>query len=136
MIKFIPAYFSTMLVMFVLDLIWLSALAKPLYQHGIGHLTAAAPQLVYAGLFYLVYVLGLLRYALMPNIALKGVKATFIAAVIFAFFVYASYDFTNLALLKDWPLRLSIIDIAWGMLLSGVSASAGKLVFDRFNRVL
>ena len=52
----------------------------------------------------------------------------------FGFFVYASYDLTNLALLKDWPLKLSLLDITWGTLLSGVSAVAGKLVLDRINR--
>ncbi len=134
MAKFLPAYFITMVTMFVLDLIWLSMLAKPLYQQGIGHLMAGEPKLIYAGIFYVVYVFGLMRYAIVPNIALKGIKATFIAAATFAFFVYASYDFTNLALLKDWPLPLSIIDIVWGMLLSGVSASAGKRMFDRFSR--
>jgi uncharacterized membrane protein len=48
----------------------------------------------------------------------------------FGFFIYASYDLTNLALLKDWPIGMSLIDMTWGTLLSGVSASTGKVVFD------
>lgn len=124
-----------MLVMFVLDIIWLSLLAKPMYQQGIGHLMAGQPNLIFAAIFYMVFVFGLMWFAVAPNRQDKGLKSTFIAAAIFGFFVYASYDLTNLALLKDWPLRLSIVDITWGTLLSGVSATAGKLVFNRFNRI-
>lgn len=121
--------------MLVLDIIWLSMLAKPMYQQGIGHLMAAQPNLIFAALFYVVFVFGLMWFAVKPNRHVKGIKSTFIAAAIFGFFVYASYDLTNLALLKDWPLQLSLIDIAWGTLLSGISASAGKLVFNRFNTI-
>ena len=121
--------------MFVLDIVWLSMLAKPIYQEGIGHLMASQPNLIFAGLFYLVYALGLMRFAVLPNIAKPGFKTTFLAATVFGFFVYASYDLTNLALLKDWPFHLSVIDIAWGTLLSGISATLGKWELNRFNDV-
>ena len=116
--------------MFVLDLVWLSMLAEPLYQAGIGHLMAAKPNLMFASLFYLVYALGLMRFAVMPNIAARGIKNTFVAAAVFGFFIYASYDLTNLALLKDWPLRLSVIDMAWGTVVSTLAALAGKAAMD------
>lgn len=119
--------------MFVLDLIWLSMLAEPLYHAGVGHLMATKPNLMFASLFYLVYALGLMRFAVIPNVAAKGIKNTFVAAAVFGFFVYASYDLTNLALLKDWPLSLSIIDITWGTLLSGVSASVGQIVLNKLS---
>lgn len=135
MLKFLPAYLTIIVVMFVLDIIWLSVIAQPVYQQGIGHLMAAKPNLLFAGLFYIVYVSGLMWFALMPNRHHKGLKNTFVAAATFGFFVYASYDLTNLALLKDWPLSLSLIDITWGTLLSGVSASVGKWVFNRMNRI-
>ncbi len=128
--KLIPAYFASILMMFILDLIWLSQLAKPLYTQGIGHLMAAEPNLLYAALFYLVFVFGLMWYAVKPNLQTKGVKPTFLAGATFGFFIYASYDLTNLALLKDWPLAMSMMDLTWGTLLSGVTASVGKCVFD------
>ncbi len=133
MIKLLPAYITIIVVMFVLDLVWLSMLAEPLYHTGIGHLMAAKPNLMFASLFYLVYSLGLMRFAVIPNTATKGIKSTFIAGAIFGFFIYASYDLTNLALLKDWPLSLSMIDITWGTLLSGVSASASKVVLNKLS---
>ena len=94
---------------------------------------ATEPNLIYAGLFYLVYVLGLLWFAIKPNRALLGIKRAFVAGATVGFLVYASYDLTNLSLLKDWPLGLSLMDITWGTLLSGITASVGKIVFDRFN---
>lgn len=128
--KLIPAYFASIFMMFTLDLIWLSQLAKPLYTQGIGHLMATEPNLLYAALFYLVFVFGLMCYAVKPNMQTNGVKPTFLAGAAFGFFIYASYDLTNLALLKDWPLAMSMMDLMWGTLLSGVTASVGKLVFD------
>jgi uncharacterized membrane protein len=128
--KLIPSYLASMIFMFVLDLIWLSQLAQPIYNRGIGHLMAATPNLLYAALFYCVFVFGLMCYAVKPNVQSRGIKSTFLSGAMFGFFIYASYDLTNLALLKDWPLGMSIIDITWGTLLSGTSASAGKIVYD------
>ncbi len=96
---------------------------------------ATQPNLLFAALFYMVFVLGIMWFAVVPNHTANGVKSTFITAAIFGFFVYASYDLTNLALLEDWPLGMSVMDMTWGTLLSGVSASAGKLVLDRMNSV-
>jgi uncharacterized membrane protein len=109
--KLIPAYFASIFTMFILDLIWLSQLAKPIYAQGIGHLMAAEPNLLFAALFYLVFVFGLMWYAVKPNLQTSGIKATFFAGATFGFFIYASYDLTNLALLKDWPLGMSIMDL-------------------------
>ena len=131
MIKILPAYICTIIFMFVIDLIWLSQIAQPLYQAGIGHLMAVKPTLGFAALFYLVFVFGLLWFAVKPNMATKGVKSCFLAGALFGFFIYASYDLTNLALLKNWPLKLSIIDMTWGTFLSGTCAAFGKFVLDK-----
>ena len=133
MFKWITAYLGMIVFMFVIDLVWLSVIAKSIYQQGIGHLMAAEPNLVYAGLFYFVYVLGLLWFAIRPSCTLPGIKRAFVAGATIGFLVYASYDVTNLALLKDWPLGLSLMDISWGTLLSSISASVGKMIFDRFK---
>ena len=135
MLKLLPAYIAAMITMFVLDLIWLSILAKPLYNRGIGHLMAAQPKLGFAALFYLVFVFGLMWFSVRPNMHVKGVKSTFIAGAVFGFFVYASYDLTNLALLKNWPLGLSLIDMTWGTLLSGLCAAVAKLAYDKTHKI-
>jgi uncharacterized membrane protein len=134
MLKYLPAYIATIIFMFIVDLIWLSQLAQPLYQAGIGHLMTAEPKLGFAALFYLVFVFGLIWFAVRPNANEKGLKNTFIAGAVFGFFIYASYDLTNLALLKDWPLKLSLIDMTWGTLLSGCCAAVAKFVFTKTNK--
>lgn len=135
MLKYLPAYIGTIIFMFIADLIWLSQIAQPLYQAGIGHLMAAEPQLGFAAIFYLVFVFGLTWFALRPNIGTKGLKTTFFTGALFGFFIYASYDLTNLALLKDWPLKLSIIDMTWGTLLSGTSAAVAKFIYGKTTKV-
>ena len=135
MLKYLPAYIATIIFMFIVDLIWLSQIAQPLYQAGIGHLMAAEPKLGFAALFYLVFVFGLLWFAVRPNAQTKSIKSAFVAGALFGFFIYASYDLTNLALLKDWPLKLSIIDITWGTLLSGTCAAVAKFVITKSNKI-
>lgn len=132
MTKYFAAYAATIAVIAALDLLWLGMIAKSLYQEGIGHLMASRPNFVVAGLFYAVFALGLMVFAVVPNGTASGWGKTLAYAALFGFFAYATYDLTNLATLKNWPLGLSLLDMAWGTLLSVASACAGKAVFDRF----
>lgn len=132
MTKYFAAYASTALVMLVLDAIWLGLIAAPLYQQGIGHLMAPQPRLGVAALFYLLYPLGIVIFAVAARPA-GAWQPTLLAGALFGFFAYATYDLTNLATLKGWPLGLSLIDVAWGSLVSAVSAGAGRWAMDRFD---
>lgn len=131
MIRFVAAYAATAAVMVALDLLWLGVVARPMYQQGIGHLLAPAPRVAVAAVFYAVFALGLVLFAVAPPGRALGWSGTLATAALFGFFAYATYDLTNLATLKDWPLGLSILDMAWGSTVSGVSAAAGKAVVDR-----
>lgn len=131
MIKPLAAYAATTIVMVALDLLWLGLIAKPIYQQGIGHLMADRPNVAVAVLFYAVYALGLTLLAVLPNAA-AGWSKTLGSAAVFGFVAYATYDLTNLATLKNWPLGVSLIDMAWGTLVSTLSAAAGKAALDRF----
>jgi uncharacterized membrane protein len=132
--KLIVTYLASMVWMFILDVIWLSQLAQPMYQQGIGHLMAKQANLVYAGLFYCVFVFGLMWYAVKPYLAQQGIKQSLLAGALFGFFIYASYEFTNLALLRDWPLGMSLIDIGWGILLSTSTAGFAKALLNFLNK--
>ncbi len=131
MTKYLSAYAATMITMLAIDLLWLGVIAKPLYQAGIGHLMAAQPNLAAAVLFYLLFPLGLLLFAVLPSAA-GGWGKTLATGALFGFFAYATYDLTNLATLKAWPLGLSLIDMAWGSLVSALASAAGKAALDRF----
>lgn len=127
------AYLAALLTMGVIDLVWLGFIAKPLYQQGIGHLMSERPNIPVAALFYLLYPLGLLLFSLHFQPDGVGWQRVATVGALFGFFAYATYDLTNLATLRGWPVGLSLLDIAWGTLISAVTATAAKLAFDRMG---
>lgn len=129
MIKYLAAYAAIAIVMVALDLLWLGVIAKSIYQQGIGHLMTERPKIAVAVFFYLLYAGGLLLIAVVPNAA-AGFGKTVLTAALFGFVAYATYDLTNLATLKDWPIGVSLLDMAWGTLASTLSALAGRAAMD------
>jgi uncharacterized membrane protein len=132
MLKYLVTGLATASVMLALDLLWLGLIAKPFYQKGIGHLMAERPNVPAAVAFYAVFALGLTVFAIVPHSPAGDWSKTLGSAALFGLVAYATYDLTNLATLKQWPLGLSLIDMAWGSLISTVAAAAGKAVLDRF----
>jgi len=132
MTRYLAAYAATALVMLVLDAIWLGLIAAPLYQQGIGHLMAPQPRLGVAAIFYLLYPLGIVIFAVAARPA-GAWQPTLLAGALFGFFAYATYDLTNLATLKGWPIGLSLVDVAWGSAVSAVSAGTGRWAMDRLD---
>ena len=134
--KYLAAYAGTALVMVALDMLWLGVIAKPLYQQGIGHLMAERPNVVVAVLFYALYAVGVVVFAVAPQHGGASWGTTLAMAALFGCMAYGTYDLTNLATLRDWPLRLSLIDIAWGTVVSAASAAGGKAALDLATRQL
>lgn len=133
MSKYLAAYIATAAVMIAVDLVWLGLIAKPLYQQGIGHLMADKPNIPIALIFYALYAAGLMVFAVTPGQSAQGWSRALMVGALFGFFAYATYDLTNLSTLKEWPVGLSLMDMAWGALVSGVSSAAGKLALDHFG---
>lgn len=131
MLKLLVSYLATTVVMVVIDMVWLGFIAKPMYQAGIGHLMAEQPNIAAAISFYALFPVGLMIFAILPESATSGWQRTAFLGALFGFFTYATYDLTNLATLKNYPLQLALIDILWGSLVSAVAATAGKWVFSR-----
>ena len=127
------AWAASLIAMVALDLLWLGVIARPLYRGGIGHLMAERPDVAVAMLFYAVFTLGLTVFAVMPHGGVAGWRRTLMTAAAFGFFAYATYDLTNLATLKNWPLGLSLIDMTWGTAVSVAAAAAGKLALDAMS---
>lgn len=130
MSRTLAAYAGTLGVMVLLDLVWLGLIARPLYQQGIGHLMAEQANLAAAVAFYAVFAVGIVVFAVVPASGRPGWGPTLAMGAAFGFFAYATYDLTNLATLRGWPLTLSLIDIAWGSLVSAASAAGGKAAMD------
>ena len=134
--RYLAAYLGTAIVMVALDMLWLGVVAKPMYQQGIGHLMAESPRVGVAVLFYLLYVVGVVIFAVSPQHDGAGWATTLAMGALFGFFAYATYDLTNLATLRDWPLSLALIDIAWGTAVSMAAAAGGKAAMDWAARAL
>lgn len=124
--KYVAAYAGSSIVMVLLEMLWLGVIAMPLYQQGIGHLMAETPDIGVALLFYLLYPLGGVIFAVSPRANSSNWTMTLTMGGLFGFFAYATYDLTNLATLRHWPVGLSLIDMVWGTGLSAASAAGGK----------
>jgi uncharacterized membrane protein len=131
MTRTLLSYAAVAISMLLLDAVWLGVVARPMYAAGIGHLMADQPNWLAAGLFYLVYALGLLGFAVRPFDAAAGWRTPLMTAAAFGFVAYATYDLSNLATLKGWPWSIAILDMAWGSLVSTLAAGAGRWVWLR-----
>lgn len=127
--KHLVAWAVTFVVLLVIDMIWLGVVAKGMYQEGMGDLMSPNPRLAFAAVFYLIYPVGLLLFAIMPGVEAQSVLRAAVLGALFGMFCYATYDLTNLAVIRNWPLALSFIDIAWGTVVSGVAAAAGAVAW-------
>lgn len=128
---YIKLYFLTFLVFLGIDAIWLGVIAKNLYASKIGHLMADRPNLLAAFIFYVINIVGIIIFAVNPGLAKNSIQTTLIYGALYGFLTYATYDLTNLATLKDWPLSVTIIDLIWGTVLSATVAGAGYLIATR-----
>ena len=133
MLRSAAVYFAIFVTMVAIDMLWLGVIAKSTYADAMGPLLSPNPNLWSAAAFYLLFPLGLLIFAVLPQTDATLMKAALMGAL-FGFFAYGTYDLTNLAVVKDWPVGLTFIDLGWGTLVSGVAASAGKLASDYLNR--
>ena len=122
MLKYLAVYLSFLLSLVVIDLIWLLGIAKNLYRDEMGSLMASEPKLL-AGLgFYLLYALGASIFVIIPAISKQSWLYALQYGALFGLFCYMTYDLTNLAVIRDFPVRLAFIDIVWGSAVTAASA--------------
>jgi uncharacterized membrane protein len=121
-------YFFTIPVFFGIDMIWLGFVAKDFYRKNLGHLLRPDVNWTAALVFYLLYIAGILIFATMPALEKKSLYQAVVLGGLFGFFAYATYDLTNMATLKDWPLNVVIVDIIWGIVLTASVAAASFLI--------
>lgn len=112
-------------VFLTLDSVWLGLVAKKFYKKNLGHLMAKKPNFIAAAIFYAIFVIGLLTLVVSPaSKEYDAIKAVWSGAL-FGLVCYATYDLTSHAFIKDWPLRVTLIDLIWGTFVSGVVAISG-----------
>lgn len=123
--EFLKLFGLSFASLIALDALWLTKISPKLYKEQIGHLMAEKPNLAAAGLFYVVYIIGVVIFVVQPAVEQKSVMYALTRGALFGFVAYATFDLTSLAVLKDWPLKITIIDLIWGSTLTaGVSTIA------------
>lgn len=116
--NYVKMYVIAFIIFLVIDAIWLGLIAPRFYKAQIGHLMAEKPNFVAALVFYLLFIVGVVYFVVNPAIETGNVSKLLISGMLFGFMTYATYDLTNLATLKDWPITVTIVDLIWGTSLS------------------
>jgi uncharacterized membrane protein len=119
-------------IMGVLDAVWLGVVAKKLYHDELGSMLAAKPNMVAALVFYVIFVVGVVVFVVMPAVAAGELKVAVGLGALLGLVTYATYDLTNLATLKHFPIKIVIIDLIWGMFITTVTATLTYLAFTSF----
>jgi len=126
--KLILSYLLTAIVFFAVDLLWLGIIAKDLYNRWLSDFLADKVNWPAAIIFYLLFIVGIFIFSILPAIEKGSVGKALVLGALFGSFTYATYDLTNLATLKDWPLKIVIIDIIWGACLTSVVSVSGYYI--------
>lgn len=122
---FVTAYIGSAVAMLALDFVWLTTMVPRIYRPALGDKLADPPNLWIAAVFYLLYVVGIVVLAILPALEQRNWLMALGSGALLGLVAYGTYDFTNLSTLRDWPVGLSLIDVAWGTVLTGVVALVG-----------
>lgn len=127
------AYFAVTFVVFMgIDLIWLGFVAKNIYSKYLGYLMAPQVNWLAALVFYVIFIIGVLYFVIAPSLVDRDFTQLVIRAMLFGFITYATYDLTNLATVRDWPITITIIDLIWGTTLSTSVSVISYLIITNF----
>lgn len=125
---YLKLYLLTIPVFFAIDLLWLGIVARSFYQKSLAHLLSPEVNWPAAFLFYCLYIVGIMLFAVRPALLEQSLVKALIWGALFGFFTYATYDLTNLATLRDWPFKVVIVDVIWGTVLCATVASVSFMI--------
>jgi uncharacterized membrane protein len=124
----VTLYLITLAVFFVIDMVWLGVVAKGFYRKHLGTMLSPKVNWAAALLFYLLFIVGLVVFVIRPALASgEPIKALLLGGF-FGLISYATYDLSNLATLKDWPVIVTVVDLVWGTTLGGLVSLTGTLL--------
>lgn len=132
--EIIKQYIVTMIVFFIIDIAWLGFIAKKLYRESLSYIMADSTNWPAAIIFYALYIGGILFFVLNPALEKESIKYAILVGALFGFITYATYDMTNLATLKDWPLKITMIDILWGTSLNAFTAGISFYIIKLMDK--
>ena len=125
---YLKLYLLTIPVFFAIDLLWLGVVAKSFYQNRLAHLLSQDVNWPAAFLFYFMYIVGIILFAVKPGLEAGSLAKAATWGALFGFFTYATYDLTNLATLREWPIKVVVVDVLWGTVLCTLVASGSFMI--------
>jgi uncharacterized membrane protein len=128
----IKQYFVSLFTFLLIDGIWLTVVAKNFYAKYLGYLMSKTPNLAAAGIFYLIYIFTLLILVIIPALQKGSLISAILTGALFGLCAYATYDLTNLATIKDWPLLITIVDLVWGTFVTAAVAGISYLIISKW----
>ena len=130
--KYISIFFITTVIFFAIDMLWLGVIARNFYREKLGFIFTGEVNWAAAVIFYLIYIVGIMYFSILPGIDGGNWKMVLLNGAILGFLCYATYDLTNMATIKQWPLIVVLVDIAWGTVLTGSVAVLSYLVATKW----
>ena len=130
---FLKLYLIALPVFFAIDFIWLALVARKFYLEQLGSLMKTNINWPAALIFYALFIVGLIIFAISPAIEKKSLMHAVVMGGLFGFFAYATYDLTNLATLKNWPFSLTIVDMIWGTVLAASVSAITYLIASKLG---
>jgi uncharacterized membrane protein len=127
--QFLVAFTSFLLI----DGLWLTVIAKSFYAEHLGFLMSKTPNFTAAGIFYLIYVFTLVVLIISPAVQKGSLQSAILTGALFGLCAYATYDLTNLATIKNWPVLVTIVDMIWGTFLSGAVAGISYWIITKWH---
>ena len=119
--QFLKLYLLTLVIFFLVDIVWLGVISKKLYKEYLGHLMGPVNWPA-ALIFYALFIAGLVFFVITPAIEKESLVYAITVGAFFGLITYGTYDLTNLATLKDWPVTITVIDLIWGTFLNAATA--------------
>jgi uncharacterized membrane protein len=130
--KIIFHFLLTLAAYIVLDMAFINFFAKDFIQKQVGFLLTAKPNLLAAGIFYLIFISGILYFCVYPAIEIKSAPKALFNGAFFGLVTYATYELVNLSLIDKWSVRLVIVDMVWGITVGAIVSWVGFKLHDLF----
>ncbi|GAB4401248.1 MAG: DUF2177 family protein [Anaerolineales bacterium] len=125
---YVKLYLLTLVAFLAIDGVWLGVVARNLYSRYLGYLMTPKTVWLAALLFYLLYVVGVLVFAVLPGLQAGSLGRAALLGALLGLIAYATYDLTNLATVKAWPVLITVIDLIWGTVLTAAVSAVGFLI--------
>jgi uncharacterized membrane protein len=131
MLVFIKLFLISLPVFFAIDMVWLALVAKNFYRSQLGSLMRSDVGWTAAIIFYLLFIAGLVAFVITPAVEKHSWTHALLFGAFFGLITYATYDLTNLATIKNWPILVTVVDLIWGMVLSASVSVVTYFIAER-----